>query len=204
MGAINTISGASAGHITPSRPTLRPSVVPAPAAAPRVRTLGPSIVDDVSAAGRRAAAARTAMAKQLAAYGTGPVLPKVDLTAPRDLQADSSAMSAKRVDPSKLAGNQIAQRAEAMRSEGGLANQVRSGQSPLGPSWTDGPPEAQRANRPGKDIIDAAARVRESNEGLSASIGRGEGMLQAGSIKDLNTQSMRQRLQGPTEVNGPG
>ena len=25
-----------------------------------------------------------------------------------------------------------------------------------------------------------------------------------GSIKDLNTQSMRQRLQGPTEVNGPG
>ena len=197
-----SVKALSATQMT--RVAASPVAAPVAARAARPRTVGPSIVDDVSAAGRRAAAARTAMSKQLAAHGTGSVLPEVDLTAPRDLQADSVAQAARRVDPAALTGNQIQEQAAAMRSDSGLLNSVRSGQNPLGPSWTDGSVAAQRENRPGKDILDAAARVREATPGLSSSIARGEGMLSEGSIRDLNTESMRQRLDGPTESNSPG
>ena len=191
VGAVSTIQAAQ-------RPLSsgRPQPVAAPQA--RARTAGPAVVDDISAAGRRAAAARVQTLRQLERYATGPVTPKIDLTAPQNLdQTHKNLTTSREVVPSRLTGMMIEKRAEAMRASDGVNRRVQSGQNPLGPGWNAGPPESQRANRPGKDILDAAKKMRESGSGLSASIARGQGMLKAGSIKDLNTEGIRRMLRGP-------
>jgi len=192
---------ASVGAVTNAQAPRPPSggrLQPVVARQARARPAGPAVVDDISAAGRRAAAKRTQTLRQLERYSTGPVTPKIDLTAPQNLdQTHKNLTTSREVVPSRLTGMMIEKRAEAMRASDGVNRRVQSGQNPLGPGWTAGPPEAQRANRPGKDILDAAKKMRETGTGMSASIARGQGMLKAGSIKDLNTEGIRRMLQGP-------
>ena len=194
MASVGAVRNAQAVSRPISGATERPVATPQA----RARTAGPAVVDDISAAGRQAAAKRSQTLRQLERYATGPVTPKIDLTAPQNLDQTHKTLSTSReVIPSRLTGMVIEKRAEAMRSSDGLNRRVQSGQNPLGPGWTAGPPEAQRAHRPGKDILDAAKKMRETGTGMSASIARGQGMLKAGSIKDLNTEGIRRMLRGP-------
>ena len=197
---------ASVGAVNAAqRPSLGALIRPADQRSAQVPRVDVSVVDAISNAGRAAATRKARVLQQLAQYATGPVTPTIDLTAPLNLdQRHKTLSSAYKVIPERLTGMVIERRAEAMRADDGVNRVVQSGRNPLGPGWNEGPPHMQRERRPDKKTLDAAKRMRESGNGLSASIARGQGMLKAGSIKDLNTESLRKAMAGPTTKNAPG
>jgi hypothetical protein len=172
-----------------------PPVVQVRPSPPPPRVVGrPAVVIDISAEGRRAAEASTAMGRRAADWSSAgvPALQRVpDLfppAPPAPLKPDSQTLQ------SALQRDLL-----ALRNSGGTTGRLMRGE-PLFPSFLEGTAQERAARRPGRAIEEAGARMRQG-PGLSAAIGRGEKPVDASRLSDLNTRNFRaMRDRQPQEV----
>jgi len=172
---------ATAKPIAP-RPPPVVSVRPSPPPPPVVGR--PAVVIDISAEGRRAAQALAAMDRRAADWsGAGvPALRGVtDLFPP--------APEPRLKPHSQSLQTALQQELLAVRNSRGTTGQLMRGER-LFPAFTEGTLQERAARLPGRATEQAGARMRQG-PGISAAIGRGEKLVDASRLSDLNTRNFR-------------
>lgn len=172
---------ATAKPVAP-RPPPVVSVRPTPPPPPVVGR--PAVVIDISAEGRRAAQAFGAMGRRAAEWsGAGvPALQRVpDLFPP--------APEARLKPHSQSLQSALQSKLLEVKNSSGTTGRLMRGER-LIPSFLDGNMQERAARRPGRAIEEAGVRMRQG-PGVSAAIGRGEKLVDASRLSDLNTRNFR-------------